>query len=593
MNTLFIKKSFLISATAVLLFSSCATKENNHGQFNDEFKKFTDKNIKKLETKDYLKSSIKEIINNKKIIDLDNSQKISSVLTELSNIDGESYLLSSDSEDFFVQSIKNSHKLGIDSFSSLNQYIQDTSNYFIYVKKNKFLKNRVKIVSVKNQEVYEKNLKNIPFTVEGRASVSFLIEQLKDVSGFNVIAKDIPQSDEKASSVSSGDILFKNNSIDKLFNNTYISFSGNNISELLEYLSSSFNIYIDIDYDHKTIIFSKIKSRLFSISLNNVQYSGSLDVKKDVQNDVGASGGAKNAIKTKIKLDILDSLEKTLQAILDGKSTDGSLLSFNRTVGTIFIKADKETMKDMSIIISNFNKTFEKQIDFKLEVYEFAVTKEFNAGISLGSTITSGALAGNIATKSISNSIFTSSATSSSTTKMTGLSFDNTMIRLIKQTRHGYILKNGIPYFMDITNSKTYIKGLNSKTTTTNGITQTSFTPETSDINEGTVLSVLGKVTGNKIDFNIQPKIIKLNGISTATFDGNTISLPDLSVSTFTSNIILNNGERKVIGYLTSYDDVNDYNGVVPIENFIIGGAKSKKYYRKETVYVISANLRE
>jgi len=175
-----------------LLLSGCSSKSEN-GEFNKVFEKFVDNNVKKTSAKNYLKDSIEEKIDKVKTIDFDNTKKLSSILENLGEIDGNTYLLSPKVEDFFVQNIKSSHKLKINTFEKLNQYIQDTSNYFIYIQKNRFVKNRVKIVSVKNQTIYEKNLKNIPFSIDGKIAVSNIIEQLKEVSGFNVIAKNIPK----------------------------------------------------------------------------------------------------------------------------------------------------------------------------------------------------------------------------------------------------------------------------------------------------------------------------------------------------------------------------------------------------------------
>jgi hypothetical protein len=334
---------------------------------------------------------------------------------------------------------------------------------------------------------------------------------------------------------------------------------------------------------------------MFSINLNNVEYSGTLDVKKQVNNDVGQGGNDDKSIKTKVKLDILDSLDESIQALLEKSQNDNTVYTFNKTVGSVYVKADKQTMKEVALIIDNFNNVFDKQIDFQLEIYEFAVTKEFNAGIDLGATIDTTTATGSFGTNNITNSIFNikeKSSPSGVLQSVTGANLNNKMVKLIKQTRHGYILKNSIPYFVDVTDSRSYIKSIEQETTVTSGISQTTVTPETSEINEGTVLSVLSKVNGNNIEFNIQPKIIKVNGISTATFDNTTISLPDLSSNTFSSNVIIKDGEKKVIGYITTYEDVNDYNGIVPIDNFILGGARSKSYFRKETVFVVSAKIR-
>ena len=330
-----------------------------------------------------------------------------------------------------------------------------------------------------------------------------------------------------------------------LFENTYISFGGKNIMELLNYISNSFNIYVDVDYESKTIIFQKQKPKSFNITLNNIAYSGTLDVKKSISNDVGETDSDKKAITTEIKLEIMDSLEKSLNIILRSSNLENNVMAFNKTIGSIFVIADKKTMKEIATQISNFNDIFKKQIDFKLEIFEFAVTKEFNAGVSLGGSIDTANLTGNFLSSTISNSIF-NVETKSDASGIKGVNLNNKTIKLIKQTRHGYILKNSIPYSIDVTDSKSYVKTVNSETTTTNGVSTTEVTPETSEINEGTVLSVLAKVNGNEVEFNLQPKIVRINGIETATYDGNSISLPDLSVNTFSSNVILKNGEKKI-----------------------------------------------
>ena len=72
--------------------------------------------------------------------------------------------------------------------------------------------------------------------------------------------------------------------------------------------------------------------------MNNVEYSGTLDVKNDVKNDIGKSGSGSKAITTKIKLDILESFEKSLNTVLKQSSEKTSVISFNRTTGRIFVK---------------------------------------------------------------------------------------------------------------------------------------------------------------------------------------------------------------------------------------------------------------
>jgi len=592
----FIKNNYktLLLATVFSSFYGCSGKLDPHGEFNADFKKFTDEKFPQTQSESYVKSSIVEVVSDKKYIGLDNMKRISTALEELGNIDGKVYLLSPDSEDVFLPAIKNSHKLGLSSFDRLNRHIQDTTNYFIYIKESRFQKDRIKIVTVKNKEVFTQNLKDIPFSIDGKMAISDVLEQLKHVSGFNVVAKGLSDGTDKKTEKLANEKLFSMNSMDDLFDNTYISFSGKNIMELLNYISTSFNVYVDVDYENKTIVFTKLKPKMFNVSLSNIEYSGSLDVKKTVKNDVGSGGSDEKSVKTKIEFDILKSLETDIEGLIK-KSNKGASFTFNRTVGTVFAIADKETMQNLTLLINNFNSVFEKQVDFQLEIYEFAVTQEFDMAVSLGATIKNGTVSGSFLSSTVGSSMFSLASTQTNGEKASveGSRLENSTIRLLKQTKHGYILKNSIPYFIDITDSKSYVKTVTKETTTTNGVSTSTSTPETSEISEGTVLSVLSKVNGNKIEFNIQPKIVRINAVTPAIYDGNTITLPDISTNTFSSNIMMENGEKKVIGHLTTYEDANDYSGIVPIENFVLGGARNKKYFRKETVFVVSAAIRD
>ena len=585
------KYNSIIFILCVTLFTGCSSKDGV-GLFNDDFKEFTKEKFSNTQAPDYVKNSIEEKINERKYINLDNMKKLSSVLEELGSIDGKVYLLSKDSEDIFLTMIKNSHRLNINSFDKLNRHLKDTTNYFIFIKNNRFLNDRVNIVTLQNQEVFKKTLDKIPFAIDGKVAISDVLEHLKEASGFSIVAKGLSSASEKKTEKLANEKLFSSNSIDELFENTYISFSGSNVMELLDYLSNSFNVYVDVDYETKTIVFSRLKSKLFSVSLSNVQYSGTLDVKKNIKTEVGEGNtDEEKAIETKIEFDILKSLETDISTLIK-QSTKGATFAFNRTVGTVFAMADKKTMENISLVINNFNEVFEKQVDFQLEIYEFAVTKEYDIGINIGGKI--GDFEFGIDKVALADRIFGITKTKSNGDEF-GASgeLDNNFVRLLKQTRHGYLLKNSIPYSIDITDSKSYVKSVTTESIISNGVTSTTVTPTTSEIGEGTILSVLSKVNGNKVELNIQPKIVKINDVAEAVFGGNTITLPDVSVNTFSSNVMLENGEKIIIGHLTSYEDANDYKGVVPIENFVLGGATNKKYFRKETVFVVSANIRK
>jgi hypothetical protein len=199
---------------------------------------------------------------------------------------------------------------------------------------------------------------------------------------------------------------------------------------------------------------------------------------------------------------------------------------------------------------------------------------------------------------SAAQSIFNWTKTNAKNEKASyGIRSDHTMVRLLSQSRYGYILKNSIPYYVDFTTSQNYVKTIETKEEGTGTDKTTKITPSIETTSEGTILSVLAKINGNKIEFNLQPKIVTVDNTLTQNFGSDaeqqTITLPKVNLNTFSSNIILRDGEKRIVGYMTSYEDSNNYNGMIPLENFVIGGATTRKFIRKETVFVVSATIRE
>ncbi|MDZ7818127.1 MAG: hypothetical protein U5K55_05730 [Aliarcobacter sp.] len=47
-------------------------------------------------------------------------------------------------------------------------------------------------------------------------------------------------------------------------------------------------------------------------------------------------------------------------------------------------------------------------------------------------------------------------------------------------------------------------------------------------------------------------------------------------------------GETSIVGSIIIHDDAKEYQGVLPLEGFAIGGTDSKSYVRREIVYVVT-----
>jgi hypothetical protein len=564
----------------IILFTGCSIKE-----LDKEFKEHVDQNYMKETTlnRNYTKEKIREIHKRKVFIDLSVQRKLSQVLEELGSIDGKVYMLQG--EDIDVRRVSNGDRLRINSFNTLNNYIKDTTNFTMVVTKNRFLKNRTKVVELRDLKSVESNLGKIPFTIQGSIAVVDALEEISKVTGFNIIFSD--NSSAKKQPAAATESL--DDSLEEAFSDNYISYRGNNVANFLNLLSNNYNIFVDIDYAHKIIKFSKTKDRVFHIFVNNIDITGTMDNEKKYE----GTEASQLSVKTNVEIKLLDDLEKNLRAII----TNDDVMNFNKSSGQVYIRATKSVMESAAKLIHDFNAIFDKQLDFTLDIYEFVVKKDFRGGVSVGAAINSnfdGAAVSttgntNELTDNLIQSIF---SYSNGNTMTVNANIQNMFARLTKVNKHGYMLKNNIPYAMDLTDSKSYIQSIKSTTTTSNGVTTTIREPDTDNYDEGIVVTVLPRVVGKKIELNIAPTLLSVNSITETTFDGETITLPDVSNQRFKSNITLQSGEKKIIGYITQYKNAKDYAGIVPIEDFLFGGENDQQFIRKEIVFVSGVKIK-
>ncbi|HJE02626.1 MAG TPA: hypothetical protein K8U92_02010, partial [Aliarcobacter thereius] len=110
-------------------------------------------------------------------------------------------------------------------------------------------------------------------------------------------------------------------------------------------------------------------------------------------------------------------------------------------------------------------------------------------------------------------------------------------------------------------------------------------------IKEGTSITALAKISRDKIFLNINPSIKKLLALDEKTIDGSTIQLPKYNDQGYNVSKEIRLGETSIVGSIIVHDDAKEYQGIIPIDGFAVGGSDSKSYIRREIVYVVT--LRE
>jgi hypothetical protein len=98
----------------------------------------------------------------------------------------------------------------------------------------------------------------------------------------------------------------------------------------------------------------------------------------------------------------------------------------------------------------------------------------------------------------------------------------------------------------------------------------------------------MAKISRDKIFLNITPTIKKLIEITEKTVGDSTIQLPQYNDQSYNISREVKLGETAIVGSIIIHDDAKEYQGILPLEGFAIGGADSKSYVRREIVYIVT-----
>jgi len=572
-------------AIAAFLLSGCSTKGliKEHNSFAQEQLD----NLKQDKLDNASAALMKtEVIQKKSYIDLSITKKLKDILAELSMLENKIYMIIDEKNNINIPATISSDLLKIDSLSKLKTYIEDTTNYTLEISKNKYVNNRPKIIRVLDKKALETDFSNTVFSVKSKSTVAALLTELSRKVGFSIIYKDdLTQS----TNINNNDI--GNINKENYFSNEYVYFTGNKVSDFLSYIEQNFNVYTDINYEDKIITISKYKTKVFNITALN--YNIKLG---DAQiNNASSSSDSysttptetNNAVTSETEIKGVEIFKENLEKYLEGDMN--SKLIFNVDSGQIIVKTTNQNMKEIERIINEYNKKYTTQVEITFDIYEFVLNKSFNLGTDIGYTGNSGTTINtNFLESNILNAI-----TNIGKANDVEVKFDsnNNFIRYAKSYTYRQIYTNNIPNSINIGNNRKYVAS-NSTTTTSNTSTTSSTDQNIEDLTEGVVITLLPRVVGNKVIIKNEVKINSTNDlVPTTDKDGDTTYMPDQDVKTIPGHVVLTSGNKRVIGSYQDFQDIKNYKGAAPIEDFIIMGASGKKFVKKEIIVVLSAKI--
>ena len=535
-------------AIFTLLFVGCSEK-SYHDEMIDSTKQSLAKQDYKDIKKSYSDSLVDEKFKDKEFISILEDKSLGDILKEMEIIDGNFYYLKS--SDILVPK----SRIKIHNMEELNQYLNAVLDEELSIKKSGSIY-LVKLLSTNEKK--KQSIEHLPFELEGQISVEELIKLITTQSGYEVnIGSYIDNRDD--------------------FQNSIVSVSSKDLKDALGSLSHAKDVFVDIDYDNEAINIARYKDIVVELNIPLLNITSSSQT--SAQETTGES-----KVENTSQIVLYDELDKMLKNII---STDKiSTYHIDKSSGLIFLKSTKSVENAVRTIAKAYEISFGKEAVIEFERIELILNKNREYGIgSISDDRQNNTGTGVL--KSIGENGAFSFASNNATRLLTVAATANNEIgKVLNYSKNVLVLKNNIPTVQAITDNTDYVEKIETTTDADTNTTTSDVTVNT--LKEGTSITAMAKISRDKIFLNISPSIKKLIQFDEVSVDGTTIKLPQYNDQNYNISREVNLGETSIVGSIIVHDDAKNYQGVLPLEGFAIGGTDSKSYVRREIVYVVT-----
>lgn len=541
-------KTLIPLAIFTLLFIGCSEK-SYHNEMIDSTKESLDKQDYKNLKNSYSSSLVDEKFKDKEFISILEDKSLGDILKEMEIIDGNFYYLKS--SDILVPK----SRIKIHNIEELNQYLNAVLDEELSIKKSGSIY-LVKLLSTNEKK--KQSIEHLPFALEGQISVEELIKLITTQSGYEVnIGSYIDNRDD--------------------FQNSIVSISSKDLKDALGSLSHAKDVFVDIDYDKEAINIARYKDMVIELNIPLLNITSSNQT--STQETTGES-----KVENTSQIVLYDELDKMLKNII---STDKiSTYHIDKSSGLIFLKSTRSVENAVRTIVKAYEISFGKEAVIEFERIELILNKNREYGIgSISDDRQTNTGTGVV--KSIgAGGAF--SFTSDNATRLLSVAAtaNNEIGKVLNYSKNVLVLKNNIPTVQSITDNTDYVEKIETTTDADTNTTTSDVTVNT--LKEGTSITAMAKISRDKIFLNISPSIKKLIQFEEVSVDGTTIKLPEYNDQNYNISREISLGETSIVGSIIVHDDAKNYQGVLPLEGFAIGGTDSKSYVRREIVYVVT-----
>ncbi|WP_066350279.1 hypothetical protein [Aliarcobacter skirrowii] len=549
------KKILLSSGLSVLLLVTVGcTPKSFHNEMLEKQKEALNKDDLNNLRSSYSESLIENNEVKQKYISILEDKTLSEVLNELENMENKIYFLKSN--DILIPR----SRIKIHTVQELSNYLNAVIDKSIVVEKNGNL-NLVTLLNTSERKKLSINSKR--FILNGQLSVEELLKLITNESGYNInLANTIENRND--------------------FQNSIINLNSKTLGEALNSLASSKDVYVDIDYEKESINISRYKDIVIELNIPLLDMSSS----SQTSNQESSSG---SKIENKSSIVLYEELDKMIKSIISNDRL--STYHIDKASGLIFLKSTKNIENAVRTLAKAYESSFSKEAIVEFERVELILNKDRTFGILGANIINSSGSSLNIGEiePASSSSIVFDQNTVSRNLKLLAQS-ENNIGRILNYSKNMLVLKNNIPTVQAITENTDYIEKI--ETTRNSDTNEIDSDVTVNTLKEGTSITASAKISRDKIFLNLTPSIKKLISWNNTTLaGGNMVSLPKYNDQEYNISREVKLGETSIVGSIIVHDDAKEYDGIIPIDGFAVGGKDSKSYVRREIVYVIT--LRE
>ncbi|WP_419764062.1 MAG: hypothetical protein ACNI28_09735 [Arcobacter sp.] len=532
------------------VFGGCSAESYHTGMISD-IEKSVDKNFYEDIKNPYTKSLVTEVNKKQTYINILEEKSLKDVLKEIEVFDNNIYYLKS--TDITIPK----SRIQIASIDDLNAYLGAVLDKELVVQKS----GPISLVELVNKsEAKRKKLDYVKFDLNGEVSIEELIKLITSTTGYGVFIGNNIESKQT-------------------FLNSVISINSSLLKDALNSLEHLKNVYVDIDYDKEMIHVARYKDVVIELNIPL------LNVKTSNETTTSESSGA-NKIENSSDIVLYEELDKMIKNIISDDKN--STYHIDKSTGLIFLKSTKEVEQAVRTVAKSYEASFAKEATIEFEKIEIILNKNRTFGITSLSKI---------ATDSTDTTLVKGSSASIGLGGVVGYAnqqadnlvqslatVNNGIGKMLSYSQNMMVLKNNIPVVQSISQNTDYIEKI--ETTVTDTTVTSDATVGT--IKDGTSISAFAKIGRDKIFLNITPNVKKLIQISEATVGNSVIQLPEYNDQSYNISRELRLGETAIVGSMIVHDDAKNYEGILPLEGFAIGGTDSKSYVRREILYIVT-----